>query len=232
MITLEDVIRKFPSAPDYLSNVFLIARDYDYVNNARLADWMNVSRPAVTQAVKRMASQGLVEQDEFGMISLTEDGRVIAKAVLRRHYLLEHLLVGVLQYPWDKSDAEAKRLQDKVSQDFVDHLYERLGRPRTCPHGNPFPDEEDPNVLKAPRLTDAHPGDLVKILRITEEGEDIDGLLSSCYELGIRPGRSFVIQEVGEDAVTLSASGAEGSLVLPANYAHFVAVEFPEKPQS
>ncbi|MFO7850167.1 MAG: metal-dependent transcriptional regulator, partial [Spirochaetia bacterium] len=97
---------KFPAAADYLSQIYLIKRDYAQVTNLRLSERLKVSKPAVTQSVKRLSKLDLVQQDRYGVINLTDEGRDVAKAVLERHYLIEHVLVDMLGYPWEKSDRE------------------------------------------------------------------------------------------------------------------------------
>ena len=108
----------------------------------------------MTQTLGRLKRLGLARQVRYGAIGLTPEGRELAVKVLRRHALLEHLLVGVLQYPWEKADEEAKRLQSQISEDLTEHLFLRFGSPQTCPHGNPLPGSPlEARLLKAPRLT-------------------------------------------------------------------------------
>jgi len=91
-MTLQELKNQFPAAPEYLTQIFLIDRDNGTVPNARLADRLGVSRPAVSQAVGRLKKLGLVDQDRYGAIGLSSEGRRIAEKVVRRHFLLEHLL--------------------------------------------------------------------------------------------------------------------------------------------
>jgi len=48
-------------------------------------------------------------------------------------------------------------------------------------------------LLNAPRLSDAPPGAAVRIIRITEEGEQIPQMLDFCHTRGIKPGASFIV---------------------------------------
>jgi len=215
MEQLLELAAKFPAASEYLSTIYLIRRDYGKVNNAKLAERMEVSRPAVSQAIKRLKVLDLVEQDLYGLIDLTEKGNSYAQSVLRRHYLIEHLLVDMLDYPWEKSDIEAKNLQDKVSAEFTAHLFEKLGRPDRCPHGNPMPGSEaEKSITQAIRLNHAEPGQVVKIQRITEEGEEVPGLLRACHDFGIEPTEVFLVKERGPEEMILERvkDNLQGSL--------------------
>jgi DtxR family Mn-dependent transcriptional regulator len=204
----------FPSAAEYLSNIFLIKRDYGHVTNTRLSAWMRVSSSAVTQALRRLTGLSLVRHERYAPIELTDAGRSLARTFLHRHYTLEHLLVRTLGYPWDKADDEAKALQSQISDDFAAHLYERLGRPQTCPHGNPLPGAPvERRLLAAPVLAGADEGSEVTVVRITEEGEAHPSLLRTCYRHDVRPGTRVVV--VGRTGRTLKLRrlGAEGVAV-------------------
>lgn len=207
---LAEIHRQFPAVAEYLSGIYILRRDYGQVGNTRLSSWVGVSGSAVTQALGRLKRLGLARQKPYGDIGLTATGLLLAVKVLRRHYLLEHLLVGVLGYPWEQADQEAKLLQNLISEDLTRHLYKRLGSPQTCPHGNPMPGSRiEPKLLAAPRLRDAPDGRTVRILRITEEGEQVSGLLAACGARGIHPGARLRV--LRRDRRNLYLAGAGGS---------------------
>lgn len=198
------VSERFPAAAEYLSGIYLIQRDYRKVSNSRLAAWTGVSGSAVTQALGRLKRLGLARQVRYESIELTEEGRALAIKVLRRHYLLEHLMVRILDYPWEKADDEAKRLQSQISDDLTEHLFQRLGSPQTCPHGNPLPGSPiEARLLAAPRLTESGVGEIIQIVRVTEEGEQVPGMLALCHGKGIQPGATFRVTGKDLDFVHL-----------------------------
>ena len=195
---------KFPAAAEYLSSIYILKRDYGHVSNMRLAEWTGVSSSAVTQALGRLKRLGLARQERYEDIELTDEGRDFAIQVLRRHYLLEHLMVRVLGYPWDKADEEAKTLQSAVSDELTEHLYQKLGAPQTCPHGNPMPGSTlETRLLTAPRLSEAPVGSRVRILRITEEGEQLPLMLQFCFAHGVQPGATLLIVKRDEREIEL-----------------------------
>ncbi|MEI8092640.1 MAG: metal-dependent transcriptional regulator [Spirochaetales bacterium] len=225
MSTDTSILKAFPAAAEYLSSIHLICRDYGYAANHRLADWMGVSTSAVTQALGRLKKQGLVEQERYEHVLLTDAGRELAVKVLKRHFLLEHLLVKTLDFPWDKSDDEAKVLQNQISDDLADHLDSKLGFPQTCPHGNPMPGAAiEAKLLGANRLNKAVAGESMHILRITEEGEGIREMLPYCQNHGVKPGARFVVKHVDHEAVQMTK--ADGSdVVVPLHLAAHIGYE-------
>lgn len=226
MLTISELRSGHPAAPEYLVNIFIIQRDYGYANNARLAKWMDVSRSAVSQATSRLKALSLIVQDEYGGVRLSPEGRRLAVSVLTRHYLIEHLLVRVLNYPWDKADEEASRIQETISDGFTEYLHKYLGEPQTCPHGNPFPDTPmEKNLVEAQKLSELDKEKTARVLRITEEGENVSGMLTACYKHHISPGAEFIILESTEDALQLRPASGTGSFSLPAKYAMHIRAE-------
>ncbi len=202
------VHRQFPAVAEYVSGIYILKRDYGTVGNRRLADWIGVSGSAVTQALTRLKRLGLARHKRYEEIELTEEGRSLAIQVLRRHYLLEHLLVRLLGYPWDRADDEAKLLQSEISDDLAEHLFRKLGAPQTCPHGNPMPGSSvEQSLLSAPRLSEAPPQAAVEILRITEEGEQLPLMLAFCHSEGLHPGARFLVAARDEKELRLRRTG-------------------------
>lgn len=217
-MTLYELKNQFPAAPEYLTQIFLIERDHGTVPNARLADRLGVSRPAVSQAIGRLKRLNLVKQDRYGVIKLTDEGREVAENVVKRHFLLEHVLVNILDYPWDQSDVEAGTLQASLSEELTAYLVKRLGNPQTCPHGNPLPGSSlETRYLKAPSLVEAKTGSKLKIIRITEEGEMTDGMLSFCQKNGIAPG--LLVEVLDNSAEGVMCADGKVNYTIPFKYA-------------
>src|SRR5438876_9903483 len=109
------------------------------LRSARLADWLGVSRPTVTIGLRRMARDGMVRLTRSKEIELTAAGMKAAEAIVRRHRIMERWLTDALGLDWVTADEEAARLEHAVSDRVESRLWEQLGRPTSCPHGNPIP---------------------------------------------------------------------------------------------
>src|SRR5467141_5251609 len=135
--------------------------------SARLADWLGVSRPTVTVALRRMTRDGMVRMNNRKEIELTVAGRRAAESIVRRHRIMERWLTDVLGLDWVTADAEAERLEHAVSEVVEQTLYRSLGRPKTCPHGNPIPGHSTMRANEL-RLSALRPGDSGTITCISE----------------------------------------------------------------
>lgn len=215
--------RRMPAVHEYLMNLYILMRENRRVVGTRLAERMGVSPPAVTQALRRLQRLGLVERGPNGEVSLTEEGRRRAEAILRRHFLIERLLVDVLGYDWALADREASRLEHALSPELEAFLYERLGRPQTCPHGNPFPGSpEEQARVQAPSLDRVPPGHRVRLLRVVETAEENLELMYFLREHRLLPGTEAAVLHRGEDRLLLA--GPAGPVEVPLAYAREVRV--------
>src|SRR2546423_3872501 len=100
----------------YLEAIYYIRAEGEVVRSARLADWLGVSRPTVTVALRRMTRDGMVRLNARKEIQLTARGGEAAAAVVRRHRIMERWLTEVLGLDWVAADEEAARLEHAVSE--------------------------------------------------------------------------------------------------------------------
>lgn len=191
---------------DYLSLLYISERDGEPVSGARLADLLGVSAPTVTNTLKRMKRDGLVEIDETHLPKLTKNGDESARTVLRRHMLAEWMLIRLLS--WSKVHEEAHDFEHSISDDVEAALIEELNQPETCPHGNPLPGYEAAVADWIP-LTQVKVGQQVTIRRIHELAEEIPGLLRYLEENEIEPGQVVHVSDilVFNQTVTLEVKG-------------------------
>lgn len=109
------------------------------VSNSAIADAAGVRLSTVSDALRKLSEQDLIEHVRYGNVSLTELGRGYAVSMIRRHRLLETFLVEMLGYEWDEVHAEADRLEHAVSDELIDRVDRALGFPARDPHGDPIP---------------------------------------------------------------------------------------------
>ena len=192
----------------YLEAIFYIRAEGEIVRSARLADWLGVSRPTVTVALRRMTRDGMVRLNARKEIELTRRGDAAAAAIVRRHRIVERWLTDVLGLDWVTADAEAERLEHAVSEVVEETLYRALGRPKTCPHGNPIPGHSTMRANEL-RLSALKLGDSGTITRISEVAQrEAPLLLQYLHDRGLKPGTRVAVQEVDEIGRTIQLRAA------------------------
>lgn len=198
----------------YLEAIYYILAEGETVRSARLADWLGVSRPTVTVALRRMTRDGLVRINPRKAIELTARGEDAAASIVRRHRITERWLYEVLGLDWVAADAEAARLEHAISERVERRLYEALRRPTTCPHGNPIPGYARPN-RKEVRLSELSSGTTATVSRISEVAErEAPALLAYLEARRLVPATPVRVIELDEIGRTVRLRSGRNELTL------------------
>lgn len=189
-----------PAFEEYCEAIFELREDDVDVIQARIAERLDVSRPAVSEMIRKMERADLVATDD-GAIRLTDEGLKLAEQVVRRHRLAERLLTDVLGLSWADAHAEAGKWEHVISTPVEAAMVRVLGDPTTCPHGNPIPgsDYTPPDSVSLDELS---VGERFTVSRIPEELEFTPGLLEFLETSSLQPGMSGVITASSPDGTT------------------------------
>lgn len=191
------------TAETYIEAVYVLSVEGNTVIAARLSDYLEVSRPTVTQMIKRLVASGQVVVKNGKEISLTEQGMEVAHAIVRRHRIVERWLTDVLGLDWGTAHVEASRLEHAISPLIENRLLAVLGYPETCPHGNLIPGTA--GVIKpAEPLSSIAPGQTVQVVRIFEQAEEDVELLRYLEASGFVPDRELTVVPNDRYADTLN----------------------------
>ena len=195
------------SKEDYLKAILEAECEGEQVIAARLAQWLSVSAPAVTMALRRLKRDRLVTVRKDGRVQLTAEGRKIARQLVTRHHLIERMLHEVFGMEWFKVHDEAERLEHAVSADFEELLLHKLGKGGACPHGNAAIPEQ-PKVKRQRGLvplSDTQPGGCYAVQSIYERDRQ---LLEFLEKRNIRPGATLKISARNYDGtISLAVAG-------------------------
>src|ERR1700761_6626711 len=162
------------SKEDYLKAIIEAESEGHTVIPALLAQWLQVSPPAVTNAVKRLRQDGYIDSRRGDALALTAKGREAAHRTALRHYLVERMLTEIFGMEWHLVHAEAERLEHAVSPAFEAKLIDKLGQTGDCPHGN--------GVLPLTPTQMKRRG----LQPLADVAEDVDCTVASVYERDTR----------------------------------------------
>jgi DtxR family Mn-dependent transcriptional regulator len=222
----------------YLRTVFELEEEGIVPLRARIAERLSQSGPTVSQTVARMERDGLLHVAGDRQLALSETGRALATRVMRKHRLAECLLVNVIKLPWEEVHIEACRWEHVISESVELRLFELLGHPERCPHGNLIPglDELVADHGAAPGgTTDKPMTDVVgaadetvraTVTRITEHVQSDLVLMLKLKRAGIQPGREVLLGAVEGGVRVCGGNGADDvpAADLPAEVASHVFV--------
>lgn len=211
---------------NYLKAVFhLSGTTNEPVGTGTLAGYLNVSAASVTDKMKRLRQKGWLDYQKSRGATLSEEGRVIALSVIRKHRLWEQFLVEVLGFEWDEVHDVAEQLEHIHSEKLIASIDKFLGYPKADPHGDPIPDNTGKiSTPELHHLDEVAVGLSYKIAAVDSRDEDLlrfldkKGLVLNT-ELALKKreeyDRSLVIEVAEKETVTLSGLVARRIWVRP-----------------
>ena len=219
----------------YLRTIYDLEEEGVTPLRARIAERLEQSGPTVSQTVSRMERDGLLKVAGDRHLELTEKGRTLAVAVMRKHRLAERLLTDVIGLEWPYVHDEACRWEHVMSDRVERRLLELLDHPRYSPYGNPIPGMEELGQVGADEDFLAGVVGLLDAAAGIPEGESREGVIARLGEplqtdiellarlqwAGLLPGRTVRIER-GRGMVTVGEPGADVVLDLPDDVARHV----------
>jgi len=190
---------------------------------ARLAERLSVTHVSANEMVRRLGEQGLVAHIPYKGVNLTKKGRDVACNVLRRQRLWEVFLYEHLKIEWAMIYELACSLEHATAPEVTEALAGFLGNPKTCPRGNPIPDEKGAfTPLNGITLSEVAVGETVTVLAVNATATDV---LKYLQERNILPGQKVKVVEAAplQGPLTLGVDGKEVALGL--SLAEFVIVK-------
>jgi DtxR family transcriptional regulator, Mn-dependent transcriptional regulator len=218
----------------YLRTIYDLEEEGVVPLRARIAERLEQSGPTVSQTVSRMERDGLLHVAGDRHLELTQKGRTLAVAVMRKHRLAERLLVDIIGVPWEEVHAEACRWEHVMSEDVERRLVQVLNHPTTSPFGNPIPGLAELGVDSLPNADDASlvrltelpagPPVAVVVRQLTEHVQGDINLITRLKDAGVVPNARVTVRTNPTGSVTIIIPGHE-QVELPHHMAHAVKVE-------
>jgi DtxR family Mn-dependent transcriptional regulator len=219
----------------YLRTIYELEEEGVVPLRARIAERLGQSGPTVSQTVARMERDGLLLVADDRHLELTDHGRELAIAVMRKHRLAERLLVDVIGLEWENVHSEACRWEHVMSEAVERKLVQLLDHPTTSPYGNPIPglDKLNAGDAAAPPLgpdlvrvdeVARRGGGRVEIRSIAEHVQLDTGLMSELKAIGVMPGSTIDVSPIGDRAGTVEVRGSGDPTRIQTAVAHAVLV--------
>ena len=111
------------SAEDYLEQILVLLESKGYARSVDIADALNVKRPSVSIAMKKLRENGYISMEKRGRISLTDKGYPIARRIYERHKTLVRFLVKL-----GVDEKIARKDACRMEHDLSDESFEAISR--------------------------------------------------------------------------------------------------------
>ena len=212
-----------PVKENYLKALYFLNEEHSDISITDLSRQLQVSKPTVSNMVKRLQEKGWVVYQKYKPLQLTEEGRQIAASVIRKHRLTEMFLYEVMGFGWEEVHEIAEQMEHIDSEKLFSRMDEMLNHPAFDPHGSPIPDENGQIArLKLPALISINPGEKGRLSALRNSSAELLHYLNQCrIELGVLIelvkveafDQSCQIRVSGKPPFTISRKVAENLLV-------------------
>lgn len=189
-----------PASKEYLEAIFELGEEGQRILQARIGERLGLAPATVSEGIKRLVAEGYVTVDSTRQIALTDEGRTVAEALVRRHRLAERMLVDILGIPWRLCHQQAEDWEKVMTPEVEQAILAKLDGDATCPHGNPIPGEPSAipwSDLKSVAAMEA--GERGQLKRLLEDVELDEDVLEYLEQHRLMPGYHLELVEIAPD---------------------------------
>jgi DtxR family transcriptional regulator, Mn-dependent transcriptional regulator len=217
----------------YLKAIYELEEEGLTPMRARIAERLEHSGPTVSQTVARMERDGLLHVKDDRQLEFTDEGRLTAVEVMRKHRLAERLLLEVIGLPWEQIHDEACRWEHVMSEEVERRLLDLVSDPTVSPFGMPVPGLELLGHQIAQPITAAPLSELAageySLLRIGEPLQIDRQFLIQLKELELIPGQKVLVTKNNEGWFLTNSRLGEGLVVDNHVAQHLFLGQFQQK---
>lgn len=131
---------KSKNREDYLRAIFCLnEQEATKVKSIDIAKYLKVSKPAVSEMLKKLKKDEYLEMNPYSDITLTHKGFEEAQKLTYKHRVIELFLKEILNFKENEIHEEAHKLEHSVSDEVAKRLAEILKNPKSCPCGHKIP---------------------------------------------------------------------------------------------
>ncbi len=205
---------------DYLVTIYKLEETFGIARTTLIAKELGVKPATVSKVLAKLEGEGYVVREKYHGARLTEKGRRIAERIVWKHRVIERFLHDYVGLDPIKAHAYA-HMMEHLPDEIVERIYEKLGRPGSCPLGNPIPGAEVPEeIRRAVRLSDAAAGTCGRVVRLAMAVHEWGCKL---IEMGVFIGRRLCVEYAGQSHLVVRAEDGR-ELEIPIQYARLVYI--------
>ncbi|MCI9358458.1 MAG: metal-dependent transcriptional regulator [Lachnospiraceae bacterium] len=113
------------SAENYLETILVLKKRLGQVRSIDIVNELSFSKPSVSVAMKNLRTNGYIQVDKDGYITLLDKGYAIACKIYERHTLLTKWLTALGVDP-DTAAKDACRIEHVISEESFEKLKEHV----------------------------------------------------------------------------------------------------------
>ena len=159
------------SEEDYIKYIYEASHEIKtHLSLKDIASYFSYREQSVNEMIKKLQKKGYVKYLPYQGVKLLKKGEKEAIRMIRSHRIWEVFLEKYLGYSWEEVHQEAEHLEHAGSEKMIEKMYELIGKPDSCQHGNPIPSYGSRFKSKNyPSLYEMKEGDIFHILQVKDD---------------------------------------------------------------
>ncbi len=121
------------SLEDYLEAIFLIIEEKKVARSKDITRRLKVSGSSVTGALRALGERGLINYAPYDVITLTDDGEVLARNIVLRHDTLKNFFHKVLFIDEAEAERSACEMEHSLSRPILHRMVSFIEFMENCP---------------------------------------------------------------------------------------------------
>ncbi len=121
------------SLEDYLEAILNLEEVQKVARAKDIAEKIGVQRGSVTSALKNLAERDLINYEPYSFITLTQQGKKIAREITYRHAILKDFLINVLKIDEKTAESTACRMEHAVDKKTLERMVSFFDFIYSCP---------------------------------------------------------------------------------------------------
>ncbi|MBR1888867.1 MAG: metal-dependent transcriptional regulator [Candidatus Methanomethylophilus sp.] len=210
---------------DYLIAILRLTEGGSAAKTTELAEHMGVSPASVSEMLKILSKDGLVEYAKYRGVKLTEKGYTDARLTRKRHHIVEKFFIDVLGLEPEIAHQEAHRIEHTISDSAAQRICDILGNPPDCDCQscvNPCKSVSGFGISITSQLCDADVGHSGTIAYIkSDESRVMEKLLA----MGIIPGKDVTVTGHDDEKGIVTLGVAGSSVAIDMKMASYVFID-------
>jgi len=110
------------SLEDYLEAIYEICQSQSVARVKDISHRLGVTNASVVGALRQLREKGLIEQERYGYVKLTQKGKALAKDVCGRHKALSGFFQEVLGLGKKTAEEDACKAEHSLSWETIERL--------------------------------------------------------------------------------------------------------------
>ncbi len=209
---------------DYLINILRLTEGEGVAKTTELASYMKVSPASVSEMIKVLAKEGLVDYQKYKGVSLTDKGLTLARQLRKKHHVVERFLTDYLNIDHETAHEEACRMEHAISDESAIKMCHMMGTPvdvdcQSCIEPCKAVSEGVMTIMPLNRLSQGQPG---KIAYIKSDDTDV---VKKLISMGFVPGREISIEAILSDGGPRVARIGQSTMALDFKLASCIFVD-------